>query len=92
MSVDQPVAFAHIDVDWYDPVKTCLERVMPNLVAGGSVILDDYHDWGGCRKATDEYLRGVAGQFALDDAARSLKLTRVSPPAAPVSPALRSAG
>lgn len=78
MSIDQPVAFAHIDVDWYDPVKTCLERVIPRLVMGGSVILDDYHDWGGCRKATDEILAGKAGQFVRDDSALSLKVTRIA--------------
>lgn len=78
MNISQPVAFAHVDVDWYEPVKTCLERVFPKLVAGGSVILDDYHDWGGCRKAADEFLRGVAGQFSLDDSAGSMKITRVS--------------
>lgn len=77
MKIDQPVAFAHIDVDWYDPVMTCLERIFPNLVIGGSMILDDYHDWGGCRKATDEYLRRVSGQFVLDDSAGSMKVTRV---------------
>lgn len=76
MKIDQPVAFAHVDVDWYDPVMTCLERIFPNLVVGGSIILDDYHDWGGCRKATDEYLRKVVGQFALDDSARSMKITK----------------
>lgn len=77
MKIDQPVAFAHIDVDWYEPVMVCMRRIFPNLVLGGSIILDDYHDWGGCRKATDEYLREVAGQFVLDDSARSLKITRV---------------
>lgn len=77
MNIDQPVAFAHVDVDWYDPVKACLERVFPNLVAGGSLILDDYGDWGGCRKATDEYLRSVTGQFRLDDAAGSMKITKL---------------
>ena len=77
MKIDQPVAFAHIDVDWYDPVMTCLQRVFPNLSVGGSIILDDYHDWGGCRKATDEYLRGVCGLFELDDSAGSMKLTKV---------------
>ena len=56
MRIDQPVAFAHVDVDWYEPVLTCLQRVFPKLVEGGSIILDDYHDWGGCRKATDEYI------------------------------------
>jgi len=78
MTIDQPVAFAHVDVDWYEPVMTCLTRVFPNLVVGGSIILDDYHDWGGCRKAADEYLQEVAGQFALDDAAGSMKITRVT--------------
>src|SRR5882724_8275044 len=76
MKIDGPVAFAHVDVDWYEPVMTCLTRVFPNLVHGGSIILDDYHDWGGCRKAADEYLRGVTGQFVLDDAAGSMKITR----------------
>lgn len=70
------IAFAHIDVDWYDPVKVCLERLFPRLSVGGSIVLDDYHDWGGCRKATDEYLRTVSGQFSLDDTAGSLKITR----------------
>ncbi len=74
--VDFPVAFAHVDVDWYEPVKTCLERVFPRLVVGGSIILDDYHDWGGCRKATDEYLRQVVGKFRSDDSARSMRIDK----------------
>lgn len=71
------IAFAHIDVDWYDPVKVCLERLFPRLSIGGSIVLDDYHDWGGCRKATDEYLRGVSSQFSLDDRAGSMKITKI---------------
>jgi hypothetical protein len=77
MKIEQPVAFAHIDVDWYEPVKTCLERVFPLLVIGGSIILDVYHVWGGCRKATDEYLQKITGQFVLNDSAGSMKITRV---------------
>jgi asparagine synthase (glutamine-hydrolysing) len=77
MNIQQSVAFAHIDVDWYEPVMTCLKRISPKLVVGGSIILDDYHDWGGCRKAADEYLREVSGQFFLDDSAGSMKITRL---------------
>lgn len=77
MHLTQPVALAHIDVDWYEPVMTCLQRIFPRLVVGGSIILDDYHDWGGCRKATDEYLKTVHGQFDLDDSAGSLTITRI---------------
>ena len=77
MTIKQPVAFAHIDVDWYDPVKTCLERIFPNLIVGGSLILDDYHDWGGCRKAVDTYLQTVNGEFRLNDSAGSLQIIKL---------------
>ena len=76
MKIDKPVAFAHVDVDWYEPVKTCLERLFPHLVEGGCIVLDDYHVWGGCRKATDEFLVKVRGQVELDDSAGSMKITR----------------
>ena len=29
---DEPVALAHIDGDWYDSVRTCLDRIGPRLV------------------------------------------------------------
>lgn len=77
LSVEHAVAFAHVDVDWHEPVSLCLTRIFPNLVVGGSIILDDYRDWAGCRMAANAYLRGVAGQFALDSRAGSLKITRV---------------
>ena len=51
------VAFAHIDCDWYDPVKFCLESIASRMGVGGRIVLDDYHDYGGCREATDEFLR-----------------------------------
>ncbi len=79
MIINQPVAFAHVDVDWYDPVMTSLERAFPNLVQGGSVILDDYHNWGGYRKATDEYLRSIIDRVIMDDSAGSMKITKIAP-------------
>jgi asparagine synthase (glutamine-hydrolysing) len=50
------IAFAHIDCDWYDPVRLCLEKISPALNVGGYIILDDYLDYGGCKKAVDEFL------------------------------------
>ncbi len=55
----------------------CAATLFPRLVVGGSIILDDHLDWGGCRKAADEFLRGVTGQFELDDSARFRTITRV---------------
>jgi asparagine synthase (glutamine-hydrolysing) len=50
------VAFCHIDCDWYDPVKFCLDQIAARLAPGGLMLLDDYHDYGGCAQATNEFL------------------------------------
>ena len=62
--IHEPVAMAHIDGDWYDSVMTCLERIEPHLVLGGIIVVDDYDDWSGCRKAVGEYFRDKAGRYA----------------------------
>ncbi len=77
--VTGPVAFAHIDVDWHDPVACCLSRVFPHLVVGGSIVIDDYHDWDGCRSAVNEFLGKHGSQVTLDPSAGSLKVTRILP-------------
>jgi O-methyltransferase len=74
--VDEPVALAHIDVDWYEPVRVCLERIEPMLSGGGSLVLDDYFDWSGCKKATDEYFATRADLFTFDSSAGSLVITK----------------
>lgn len=56
-----PISLAHIDCDWYEPVRMCLERITPHLSVGGILVLDDYFDYGGATKATDEFL--AAGGF-----------------------------
>lgn len=50
------VAFAHIDCDWHDPVRYCLNAVAPKLSDGGLIVIDDYHDYAGCRIAVDTFL------------------------------------
>ena len=53
---DEPVALAHIDGDWYESVRTCLERIGPRLSPGGVMVIDDYFHWSGCRTAVDQFL------------------------------------
>jgi predicted O-methyltransferase YrrM len=74
--VDRPVSLAHIDVDWYEPVMTSLERVAPRLSPGGVIVLDDYFDWSGCRKATDDFLARTTFTFERDRSAHSLALIK----------------
>jgi Macrocin-O-methyltransferase (TylF) len=73
IEVDEPVAFAHLDGDWYESTRTCLERIGPHMVRGGRFVLDDYWMWSGCRKAADEYF-GQHPEFHLE---RRLKLHAV---------------
>lgn len=60
---DGPVAFAHLDGDWYQSTMTCLENIVPRLVPDGLLIIDDYDSWSGCRKAVDEYFAKRDGDF-----------------------------
>jgi Macrocin-O-methyltransferase (TylF) len=59
--LDEPVAIAHLDGDWYESTMTCLTRIAPLLPPGGRIVLDDYHAWSGCRAAVDEYFAGRDG-------------------------------
>jgi hypothetical protein len=63
LNVETPVALAHLDCDWYDSVRTCLERIVPRLSVGGVLVVDDYFHWSGCRKAVDEYFNGKLKDF-----------------------------
>jgi len=55
LRLDGPVAFAHIDCDWYESVLDCLREIEPRLVPGGTLVFDDYDAWSGCRRAVDEF-------------------------------------
>jgi predicted O-methyltransferase YrrM len=61
IDLDEPVALAHLDGDWYESTMTCLTRIAPLLTPGGRIVLDDYYHWSGCRTAVDEYFAGRDG-------------------------------
>jgi hypothetical protein len=52
----EAIALAHIDCDWYDPVRTCIDRIVPKLSPGGIIVFDDYSSYSGCTRAVDELL------------------------------------
>lgn len=70
MQIDFPVALAHIDCDWYDSVMVCLKQIVPNMVSGALLILDDYYYWPGCKKAVDEYFYDKKEQFEFIEKSR----------------------
>jgi asparagine synthase (glutamine-hydrolysing) len=67
----QTIAFAHIDCDWYDPVRYCLTAIGDNMSAGGVIVIDDYYDYGGCRTAVDEFL-SERSDFVFDEGANPI--------------------
>jgi asparagine synthase (glutamine-hydrolysing) len=70
-----PVALAHVDSDWYDAVRTCLERLGPSVSRGGLIVIDDYYDYAGCRHAVDEFINS-ATHFRFEDAKANVLLRR----------------
>lgn len=53
LKIESPASLAHLDCDCYDSVLTCLNRIVPHLVRGGTMVVHDY--WPGGRKAVEEY-------------------------------------
>ena len=52
------IALLRLDTDWYESTKKELETLYPLLIENGVLIIDDYGDMIGCRKAVDEYFKG----------------------------------
>ena len=68
IELDGPVAFAHLDGDWYESTMTCLERIAPRLSQGGRMVIDDYYSWSGCHRAVNDYFGGRSGYRLLERA------------------------
>ena len=68
LRVDGPVALAHLDCDWYESVKVCLERIEPMLAPRGVLVIDDYDASSGCREAVDSTssIGGMASPSSAD--------------------------
>jgi O-methyltransferase len=61
LALDERVCLAHIDVDFYEAVQTCLERIVPNLSSSGAIVVHAYLDWSSSRRAVDDFFRGRPG-------------------------------
>ena len=52
------VAFAHLDMDVYEPTEFALNEIWPRLMFGGVIVCDDYGVWctHGIRLAVDDFI------------------------------------
>jgi O-methyltransferase len=53
------ISLLRLDTDWYESTKAELDILWPRLQRGGVLILDDYGNWAGARKAVDEFFGNV---------------------------------
>ncbi|MFZ0807059.1 MAG: TylF/MycF/NovP-related O-methyltransferase, partial [Candidatus Sulfotelmatobacter sp.] len=55
------IAVLHVDGDWYESVRTCLDHLYDKVVPNGVIQFDDYGYWKGARRAVDEFFveRGI---------------------------------
>ena len=49
------IALLRLDTDWYESTRHEMIHLYPRLSPQGVLILDDYGDWEGARRAVDEY-------------------------------------
>ena len=56
LDLTTPVALAHIDCDWHNSVRYCLEKIGDIVSLGGLIVVDDYNDWEGCKRAVHSWL------------------------------------
>ncbi|HEV3332008.1 MAG TPA: TylF/MycF/NovP-related O-methyltransferase [Bryobacteraceae bacterium] len=64
------IALLRLDTDWYESTAHELKHLWPLLQPGGVLIVDDYGDWLGARKAVDEFFQGSMFLARLDQTGR----------------------
>jgi len=52
---DDPIAFAHVDADFYESTRDALEFLDVHMADRALVVLDDWDEWPGVRTAFEEH-------------------------------------
>jgi O-methyltransferase len=68
-SIDLPhrVAFAYVDLDFYEPIKDALEFLDGRMLPGAKVVVDDYGFFSeGAQLAVDQFVAATKGRFKLE--------------------------
>ena len=72
-NIPDKISILRLDTDWYESTKIELEILFPKLVKDGILIIDDYGDYLGCKKAVDDYFKDKKFNiFKVDSGARML--------------------
>jgi Macrocin-O-methyltransferase (TylF) len=62
-----PIAFLHMDGDWYSSTHDILENLFDQVVTGGRIQIDDYGHWEGCKRAVHEFENARGLKFKITE-------------------------
>ena len=71
-NVPEKISILRLDTDFYESTKIELEVLYPRLQKKGVLIIDDYGNYQGARKAVDEYFKNKAFLIYVDHTCRLL--------------------
>jgi hypothetical protein len=74
-NLPKSISLLRLDTDWYKSTKIELETLYSRLSPGGVLVIDDYGDWEGSRRATEEFFSQLDFKpllFPIDSAGRIL--------------------
>jgi len=60
-----PIAFLHMDGDWYSSTRDILVNLFDQVLPGGRIQIDDYGHWEGCQRAVAEFAQERGLRFDL---------------------------
>jgi O-methyltransferase len=61
----EEIAILRLDTDWYSSTRHELVHLFPRLAPGGVLLIDDFGDWEGCRRAVEEFMAESGAQLLL---------------------------
>lgn len=71
-NIPKKISILRLDTDFYESTKIELELLYPRLETGGVLIIDDYGNYKGARKAVDEYFKSKPFLIYVDHSCRLL--------------------
>ncbi len=77
----EQIALLRLDTDWYESTLHELEHLYPRLADGGVLIVDDYGQWQGAKRAVDQYFQDphIDADLRTIDFTGRLLIKRASP-------------
>ena len=67
-----PISVLRLDGDWYGSTMDCLTALFDKVQPGGLIIVDDYDDWLGCRRAVHDFLSERKAEEAIRHSRRGV--------------------